>query len=511
MLVATDERPVAKGLPTILRPSSPCRPKVNQGSKPPSTAQKHAWRRAAKVPPDRQPIELPSKPECFFVPEGDERSEKVVGNFPACSRTGQPGSNKGESSEVCDGVPAESMDGIRTETVSESVKSSQRETCVAGSGLPTEKTTPAPSNHGPTTEETNLEDDGLFGGATIANIFVDSAVMQGRRPKQEDRHVKVPDFTKAARALKMPIDHFEQPCSFFAVYDGHQGHLCADFVAKSFHGRLLKKFTAHKGKDYWTDDRVCSAMSEACEELDNDFLSKFRTTPDGSTLVATFLTGHRLFTAWIGDSRALLCRESSQGGFVTVALTDDHRPSSKAEADRVRKAGGQVVNFDGAFRVAHEGFDEMIQEIRRAKAQGLGTIAKDPVALAVSRALGDRHFKSVTGKALLIPTPSVRCVKLNPQCKQIALMCDGITDVMKNEEVIFELAFVREPNDAAANVRAACGALVQEAYKRGSGDNLTIILVQLQWTDSKRSAGKRQLGDAGMQGTTKKLREGPSG
>lgn len=315
----------------------------------------------------------------------------------------------------------------------------------------------------------------------LKKLLADSATMQGRRPKQEDRHVKVPDFAKAAKALKMPIDHLDQPCAFFAVYDGHQGPVCAEFAAKGFHMKLLKRLTGEQSNAFWTDDRLCGALREVCEELDVEFLAKYRTAPDGSTVVAALITGARLFVAWVGDSRCLLCRHASQGGIVTVALTDDHRPSTPSETDRVKKAGGIVVNFDGALRVAHEGFDERIREIRRAAAQGLGTIGKEPVALAVSRSLGDRDFKAVTGKALLVATPSVRSIELSPSCKFIVLMCDGISDVMSNEQVVFELDFVREPGDPAASVRKACGGLVQEAYKRGSGDNLTAILVQFEW------------------------------
>lgn len=326
----------------------------------------------------------------------------------------------------------------------------------------------------------------------LKRLVAESAAMQGRREKQEDRHVKIPDFTKAAKALKMPIDHLEQPCAFFAVYDGHQGHLCAEFAAKGFHLKLLKRLSAERSSSTWTDEHLRDALREVCLELDAEFLAKFRTAPDGCTVVASLVTGSRLHVAWVGDSRCLLCRHSSQGDVATVALTEDHRPSLKAEAERVRSAGGSVVNFDGALRVAHRGYEERVREIRRAQAQGLGTIGKEPVALAVSRSLGDRHFKAVTGKELLVATPGVRTVQLNKSTKFVALMCDGILDVMRNEEAVYELDFARgKQDDAAAGARAACGALVQEAYKRGSGDNLTVIFVQVELEDASSADGKR--------------------
>lgn len=326
----------------------------------------------------------------------------------------------------------------------------------------------------------------------LRGLIADSAAMQGRRPKQEDRHVKIPDLTKAAKALKMPIDHLDQPCALFAVYDGHQGHLCAEFVAKGFHTKLLKRLSGDTNIESWTDERITAIFHEMFEELDSEFLARYRTSPDGCTVVVAFLTGERLFVAWVGDSRCLLCRRTSRGEIAAVSLTEDHRPSRESEASRVKKAGGIVVDFGGGVaRVAHEGYDERVRELRRAKALGLGTIGKEPVALAVSRALGDREFKAVTGKALLVPTPDVRCIRLERSHKFIALMCDGIPDVMRNEEAVWELDFAREEGNSAAGVRAACGALVQEAYKRGSEDNLTVIMVRFDWDGAEKEASSR--------------------
>jgi len=35
--------------------------------------------------------------------------------------------------------------------------------------------------------------------------------------------------------------------------------------------------------------------------------------------------------------------------------------------------------------------------------------------------------------------------------------------------------------NSETGIREACGALIQEAYHRGSGDNLTVVLVNLDW------------------------------
>eukprot|EP00913_Durusdinium_trenchii_P029929 g28046.t1 len=234
-------------------------------------------------------------------------------------------------------------------------------------------------------------------------LFADSASMQGRRPKQEDRltagrrlmcpfqwgtlglqsylrfdrHVKIPDLTKAAKALKMPIDHLPQPCAFFSVYDGHQGQQCSDFAAKGFHGKLLKRLSADTDPAAWTEERICSTLKEICEaplrvgiaqELDSEFLQKFRTSPDGTTLVVALVVGTKLYTAWVGDSRLVLCQRSQMQQLLAVAVTKDaidHRPNLEAEAKRVKDAGGLVLDFGmGVYRVAHDGYEEWPSDCR---------------------------------------------------------------------------------------------------------------------------------------------------
>jgi len=318
---------------------------------------------------------------------------------------------------------------------------------------------------------------------TKLKLVADSASMQGRSPKQEDRHVKIPDLAKAAKALKLPIEHLGEPCAFFGVYDGHQGHLCSEFVAKSFHMRLLKRLTVQTRGREWTEECIGATLRDVFEELDAEFLSKYRTAPDGCTVAVALIIGTRAFIAWVGHARCILARRDPASGLLSAAAqTHDHRPVLKAEAERVQNAGGEVVEYGTGFaRVAHPGYEERIREIRRAQALGLGTIGKEPVALDVSRALGDREFKAVTGKALLIPTPGIQCWQLGVEDEFLVLSCGGVPEVMGDNDIMVQLELLCDKSRQDADVRAGCGTLVQQAYARGSNDNLTAILVQVCW------------------------------
>merc|ERR1712110_62324 len=62
-------------------------------------------------------------------------------------------------------------------------------------------------------------------------------------------------------------------------------------------------------------------------------------------------------------------------------------------------------------------------------------------------------------------------------------------------EVVQELVVKRDPSSPAADVRAACGALVQEAYKRGILENLTIVLVRFEWEGVEDEAFSMEVDD----------------
>lgn len=120
----------------------------------------------------------------------------------------------------------------------------------------------------------------------------------------------------------------------------------------------------------------------------------------------------------------------------------DHKPSREDESQRIRNAGGYIINN----RVMGE--------------------------LAVSRAFGDAEFKkgiqSIIGQEELIRTdaanndgqknweqplviaePEVQCITITENDQFVLLACDGLYDVFKNEEVVdFVLNQMREHGDA---------------------------------------------------------------
>ncbi|KIH62595.1 protein phosphatase 2C [Ancylostoma duodenale] len=141
-----------------------------------------------------------------------------------------------------------------------------------------------------------------------------------------------------------------------------------------------------------------------------------------------------------GDSRAVVSRKD-EGSFGT----EDHKPYHDKERERIVGAGGSV----------------MIQRINGS--------------LAVSRAFGDFEYKNVPGlepnKQLVSPEPDVYVLERQKDKDEfLVVACDGIYDVMENEELCRFVESRLHVCDDLNQVLDAC-------LSKGSRDNMTMIVV----------------------------------
>ncbi|KAL4612968.1 protein phosphatase 1B-like isoform X1 [Arapaima gigas] len=263
--------------------------------------------------------------------------------------------------------------------------------------------------------------------------------MQGWRVEMEDAHTAVLGLPKG-------LDDW----SFFAVYDGHAGSRVANYCSH----HLLECITGSEGfctagQTEPTVDAVKSAVHAGFLKIDEDMrgFSDAHGGPDrsGSTAVAVMVSPSHLYFINCGDSRAVLSR-SRQVRF----STQDHKPCDPRERERIQNAGGSV----------------MIQRVNGS--------------LAVSRALGDYDYKCVDGKGpteqLVSPEPEVFEI---PRCEEdefVVLACDGIWDVMSNEELC---QFVRSRLEVWDDLEKVCNEVVDTCLHKGSRDNMSVVLVCL--------------------------------
>ncbi|WVN88535.1 uncharacterized protein L203_103746 [Cryptococcus depauperatus CBS 7841] len=138
-----------------------------------------------------------------------------------------------------------------------------------------------------------------------------------------------------------------------------------------------------------------------------------------------------LYTANVGDARAVLCR-----GGQAVRLTYDHKGSDVQEAKRITDAGGFVMNN---------------------RVNGV---------LAVTRSLGDSSMKE-----FVVGSPYTTETILDENDEFLIVACDGLWDVADDQEAIELVRFIDDPQEASQR-------LLDHALSNFSTDNLSIMVIR---------------------------------
>lgn len=198
--------------------------------------------------------------------------------------------------------------------------------------------------------------------------------------------------------------------SFFGVYDGHAGATVSKFCTKHLLECIMKATAKEKGGDSENPsvESVTLGLREGFLALDRKLLEEPQYAngidKSGTTAVVVMISPTHIIWANCGDSRGLLCRSGE-----VFYSTEDHKPVNTEEKQRIENAGGTV----------------MMQRVN-------GT-------LAVSRALGDFEYKKITAfppeKQLVSPEPEVYVIERSEDDEFVLLACDGVYDVMINEEI----------------------------------------------------------------------------
>ncbi|XP_036026551.1 protein phosphatase 1B isoform X2 [Onychomys torridus] len=265
--------------------------------------------------------------------------------------------------------------------------------------------------------------------------------MQGWRVEMEDAHTAV-----------VGIPHGLENWSYFAVYDGHAGSRVANYCS----AHLLEHIITNE--DFRAAGIPDSALEPSVENVKTGIRTGFlkideymRNFSDlrngmdrsGSTAVGVLISPTHIYFINCGDSRAVLCRNGE-----VCFSTKDHKPCNPMEKERIQNAGGSV----------------MIQRVNGS--------------LAVSRALGDYDYKCVDGKGpteqLVSPEPEVFEILRAEEDEFVILACDGIWDVMSNEELCEYVQSRLKVSDDLENV---CNWVVDTCLHKGSRDNMSIVLV----------------------------------
>lgn len=154
-------------------------------------------------------------------------------------------------------------------------------------------------------------------------------------------------------------------------------------------------------------------------------------------------------------------------GSKALALSEDHKPAQDRERNRIVAAGGFLSEIGGVCRVNGN--------------------------LNLSRAIGDLKYKAndslPPSDQIITAQPDVHHVTLTDEDRFFVLACDGVWDVMENQQVC---DFVSERLDRGMDPKAIACDLLDSCLAnnpkdaKGIGcDNMTAEIVLLKRVASK--------------------------
>ncbi|KAL1536307.1 protein-serine/threonine phosphatase [Salvia divinorum] len=261
----------------------------------------------------------------------------------------------------------------------------------------------------------------------------------GPRSSNEDEHIRIDDLCTYLCSLYS----WSEPSSFYAVFDGHGGQGAATFMKNNTMKIFFENAELPQTSD--VEETFLQAM-ETCHlrsyvQADQALADELSVDSYcGTTALTVLVLGRNLLVANAGDCRAVLCRRG-----VAVQLSQDHRPSCEVEKKRVEDLGGSIE---------------------------YGYLNGE---LSVTRALGDWYMKLPVGSASpLTAEPEFQLTKLTEDDEFLIIACDGIWDVLSNEEAVRlvqqELRYHNDPEQCAKE-------LTNQALMRDTSDNVTAIVV----------------------------------
>ncbi|CAD6210746.1 unnamed protein product [Miscanthus lutarioriparius] len=271
--------------------------------------------------------------------------------------------------------------------------------------------------------------------ATAVASAPSGAVLKRRRPAPLVVPASGAAAAAAAAAAVAAVEADPRNEALFGVFDGHGGKNAAEFAAENMPKFIAEEFKKVNGGE------IEGAVKRGYLKTDEEFLK--RDESGGACCVTAVLQKGGLVVSNAGDCRAVLSRAGK-----AEALTSDHRASREDEKERIENLGGFVVNYRGTWRV-----------------QG---------SLAVSRGIGDGHLKQ-----WVVADPETRTLLVDQQCEFLILASDGLWDKIDNQEAV-DLARPLCINNDKASRMAACRMLTETSISRGSTDDISVVILQLQ-------------------------------
>lgn len=262
---------------------------------------------------------------------------------------------------------------------------------------------------------------------------IDFVSLIGKRSSNEDKHNIIKNIDGSDSSILN--------INFYAIYDGHGG-------------RFVSKFLSDHFPKYFVDKRMQYPLKKTeVNKVYNFFQNLLKTkyynnalnTGSTALVVSHFIkNGNEYLNVMnLGDCRCVVCNNN-----IAIPLTKDHKPDKPEEEHRIKQIGGEIV---------YDGYDWRIGD------------------LSVSRAFGD-----ISNEPYISCEPDLFEYMVTSKDKFLILGCDGIWDVMGNQEAVdfvlkscYDIGTGKKKKE---NINMA-KKLADRSIDLGSTDNISVIVV----------------------------------
>jgi protein phosphatase 2C len=218
----------------------------------------------------------------------------------------------------------------------------------------------------------------------------------------------------------------ESTPNMFAIYDGHGGNHVSKFLKENMPSEFQNKQLPINKRDVYN---IFNNLQDKLIKTDKEIATEV-----GSTSLCVLHDNKKLQIMNCGDCRCILINNEN----IPTQITVDHKPNEQSELQRLSKIKGEhkvYLDDDDDWRIG---------------------------PLSVSRSFGD-----IDTAPYISHKPDIINYSIKNTDKYGVIACDGLWDVLSNEEVS---TFIN--NTHSDTVRK----LASYALKKGTTDNISIIL-----------------------------------
>jgi serine/threonine protein phosphatase PrpC len=350
-----------------------------------------------------------------------------------------------------------------------------------------------------------------------------ATLIRGRPPQMEDTFSLVRSLNKndnknenehGATESDSPIHN---NVTYAAVFDGHCGSACAQAAAQTLHLQLAANPSFVKGE-------FEGALREVIPAWDRHWLNEARRLggrDDGTTAVLALVQETTITVAHVGDSRAILVDLHSG---MAQSLTKDHKVTDPVEKKRTLARGGLISwgyvvnpktgNGLAMTRALGDASFKMAGKISDADAAGLvinvpdvstvtlpsdgrdrllvlatdglwDVLEAEDVALLCQQAMMECDRTTIStdegnGNGKAAPKPRSLKLPFTPQYAGLGDVIDGkeqLMPVRSDQYEVTESISDRDRENQVAVLHAMSRKCVEEAWRRGTYDNVTVLCV----------------------------------